>query len=144
MAFDPVTAAIEVGGKAITAFIDHFFPDPAQKSAAMLQLEQMKQTGELAQLAADTDLAKGQLAINQVEAGSDDKFTSRWRPFIGWVCGVAFAYHFVAEPFMMFLITCYRGVCVQPNFDMSTLLTVLMGLLGLGSLRTLEKVRGVA
>ncbi|CAB5212890.1 Holin of 3TMs, for gene-transfer release [uncultured Caudovirales phage] len=141
MSFDPVTAAFDLGGK----LLDKFFPNPAEKAEAMFKLEQMKQTGELAQLAAETDLAKGQQAINQVEAASSSLFVAGARPFIMWVCGVAFAYHFIIQPLLAFIIAnTTTHVVVLPVFDMDTLSTVLMGMLGLGGLRSLDKIKGVA
>jgi hypothetical protein len=109
--------------------MDKLWPDPAKRAEAELKIQEL-----------DNQLAAGQLAINQAEASNNNLFVSGWRPFIGWVCGAAFAYHYVFEPFTMFLITCYRGVCVQPAFDMQTLSTVLMGMLGLGTLRGIERM----
>jgi hypothetical protein len=89
MPFDPVTAALDIGGKVI----DRLWPDPAQAAAAKLSLATMAQTGELARLTADTDLAKAQVAIDTIEATKDSMFVSGWRPMVGWVCvaGLAFA-----------------------------------------------------
>ena len=86
------------------------------------------------------ELAKGQLEINKAEAQHKSIFVSGWRPFIGWTCGVALAWHFVLAPFIMF-ICAYLNVIIHelPQFDMGSLMTVLMGLLGLGGLRTFEK-----
>lgn len=109
-----------------------FIPDPQQKLQAQQAIMQ-----ELSQLDSQ------QAAINQQEASSNSLFVAGWRPFIGWACGIAFAYHYVVEPLLMLGITCYRSVCTQPSFDMSTLSTVLMGMLGLGGLRTIEKLQGV-
>lgn len=106
-----------------------FIPDPQQQlEAQRLLLSQVAQS--------DSE----QNAVNLAEANNSNLFVSGWRPFIGWACGIAFAYHYVSEPLIMLGISCYRGVCVQPSFDMSTLSTVLMGMLGLGSLRTIEKI----
>lgn len=113
--------------------IDRLFPDKIAQ--AKERSEYLIKAQEL-----DTQLAQGQLAINQAEAASDNLFVAGWRPFIGWTCGIAFCYHFVLEPLFMLMVTCYRGVCIQPDFNMDTLTTVLMGMLGLGSLRTIEKL----
>ena len=140
MAFDPMTAALDLGGK----LIDRLIPDPTQKASAALALLQLQQTGELAAMTADTDLAKGQLATNAAEATSKSTFTSGWRPFVGWVCGSGLAIQFIASP----LLTWGSGVAghpmTLPTLDMGTLLTLLMGMLGLGSMRTVEKLNGVA
>src|SRR5690348_15377823 len=80
--------------------IDRLFPDPAQAAQAKLELLKMQQTGELAQLASETDLMKGQLAVNQAEAGNAQFFVAGWRPFIGWVCGSGLAFQFLANPLL--------------------------------------------
>ncbi len=141
MAFDPLTAAFDLGGK----LLDKFFPDPTQRDAAKLKLLEMQQTGELARLAADTDLAKGQLAINAAEAASGNAFVSGWRPFIGWVCGAAFAYTLILQPFMVFMCAIYGKTLPQlPNIDTNLLGWALGGILGLGTMRTTEKIKGVS
>ena len=83
------------------------------------------------------ELAKGQLAINKEEAKSGNIFIAGWRPFIGWACGVALVWHFIAALFGATLPA-------LPEFDMGSLMTVLMGMLGLGGLRTFEKYKKVA
>ena len=90
------------------------------------------------------ELAKGQLEINKTEAQHRSIFVAGWRPFVGWTCGVALAWHFVLAPFIMFF-SAYFGVELPklPTFDMESLLTVLMGMLGLGGLRTFEKFKGI-
>ncbi len=120
--------------------IDRIFPDPAQADAAKLEILKMQQNGELAKLAADTDLAKGQLAINQAEAASSSLFVSGWRPFIGWVCGGAFAYFFILQPFLAFTLAAFGQSVSLPEFDTETLNTVLFGMLGLGTMRSAEKI----
>ncbi len=85
-----------------------------------------------------------QADINKEEATSSNLFVSGWRPFIGWVCGVAFAYHFILQPLLAFIIANSGQKVELPVFDMQTLTTVLMGMLGLGGLRTLEKIRNVS
>lgn len=138
MSLDPISIGLEFIGK----IADKIWPDPVAKAAGLLELERLRQTGELAQLAAETDLAKGQLEINKIEAASERLFVSGWRPFIGWVCGVAFCYHFIIQPILAFIIANSGGDVKLPQFDMNALFTVLMGMLGLGGLRTLEKVKG--
>jgi hypothetical protein len=86
----------------------------------------------------------GQLEINKAEAASGSIFKGGWRPFIGWVCGVAFAYHFVLQPLIVFGVTA-AGVDIPelPEFDMGSLMTVMMGMLGLGGMRSLEKLKKI-
>ena len=86
----------------------------------------------------------GQLEINKAEAASGSLFKGGWRPFIGWVCGVAFAYHFVLQPLIVFGVTA-AGVDIPelPKFDMGSLMTVMMGMLGLGGMRSIEKLKKI-
>ncbi|MDQ2822234.1 MAG: holin family protein [Pseudomonadota bacterium] len=140
MALDPVTAMLDIGGKVI----DRLFPDPAQAATAKLELIRLQQTGELAQLSADLDIAKGQLAINQAEAGNASLFVAGPRPFIMWVCGFAFAYKFILAPAAAFALTAAGHPISLPVLDFTEMSTVLLGLLGLGGLRTVEKIKGVA
>ena len=93
---------------------------------------------EKAQLVAEIN--KAQLEVNKVEAGQQGLLV-RWRPFLGWVLSIAFAYHFVLQPFLIFILASFGKQVVLPTFDMGTLSTVLMGMLGLGGLRTYEKVK---
>ena len=83
MAIDPVTAALDIGGK----LIDRLWPDPAQRDQAKLALLQMQQSGELAQI-----------EVNREEARNPSVFVSGWRPFIGWVCGSACAWNWLGLP----------------------------------------------
>jgi hypothetical protein len=133
MAFDPISAALDLGNTLIT----RIFPDPAQADAAKLELLKLQQSGELASMTAQTD-------INKEEAKNASILVSGWRPFVGWVCGSAFALHFLLIPIANFMLVANEHKEVVLAFDMQTLLTVLMGLLGLGGMRTYEKVQGVA
>ena len=110
------------------------------------QTEKLKLAHEIATLTEKQahSIAMAQIDVNKVEAASNSIFKGGWRPFIGWVCGTAFAYHFVLQPLLIFVMT-YLGYPVPelPEFDMASLMTVLGGLLGLGGLRTFEKYKGV-
>ena len=89
-------------------------------------------------------LALAQIKVNAAEAASGSLFKGGWRPFVGWVCGVAFCYHFIIQPLIVFVVA-LTGTTIPdlPSFDMGTLLTVLGGLLGIGGLRTYEKQKGL-
>ena len=128
---DTLGKAIDVAGK--------FIPDAGQKMQMQLELERMGHEAEMTALQGDIDLAKGQIAVNQAEAGSTNLFVSGWRPFIGWVCGIGLVYALMARPLLI-------GFLKQdfPPLEMETLLTLLMGMLGLSGMRTFEKVRGVS
>ena len=120
----------------LNTLVTRTIPDPTLK-------EQLRRELELAQLAADTDLAKAQAAINQTEAVNPNLFVSGWRPFVGWVCGLGLAYAFLIKPIASPLIQKWSGVPMEA-LDVGTLLTLLFGMLGLGGMRTVEKLSGVA
>jgi len=90
------------------------------------------------------ELAKGQLEINKAEAGHKSIFVAGWRPAVGWTCAIAFLYHFILKDLIIFGCA-IGGVAIPelPTFDMGSLMTVLMGMLGLGGLRTYEKQKGL-
>lgn len=137
---DPITALLGIGSK----LIDHFFPNAADASAAKLQLLEMQQSGTLAQLASDTDIAKAQAVIDQNEASNKSLFVAGWRPWVGWVCGAAFAYAFVIQPIALFICAAVGHPLALPSLDLSQMMPVLLGMLGLGGMRSFEKVKGVA
>lgn len=128
----------------LSDLIGKLIPDPQAAAAAKLQMLEMAQKGELAQLDADLRLATGQQEVNKVEAASADKFTSRARPFIMWICGFSLLYAALIEPFARFIATVflkYSGPFPVINTEIT--LQLLFGLLGLGAYRTVEKIRGV-
>lgn len=141
MALDPVTALLDVGSKVI----DRLWPDPAQRDAAKLELFKLQQSGELAQLAAQTDLAKMQIAVNVEEAKSSSVFVSGARPFILWGCGIAMLYAALFEPIMRFVaVVVYHYAGAFPVIDTSLTTQLLFALLGLAGMRTVDKIKGVA
>ena len=123
--------------------IERLFPDPDKADQAKLELFKMQQNGELAALAAETELAKGQLEVNKAEAAAGP-FRGGWRPFIGWTCGFGLAYQFVVRPLMIFVLSLNGIETVPPALDLTTLLPLVFGMLGLGALRTTEKVKGLS
>ena len=133
MALDPVSALLDIGGKVL----DRVFPDPAQQATARLELLKLQQSGELTQLA-------GQMEINKVEAASPSVFVSGWRPAIGWVCGAGFAVQFVIGPLAEWGSALYGHPVKFPQMDTGTMMPLLLGMLGLGGMRTAEKMQGVA
>lgn len=94
-------------------------------------------------LAADTASRQAQTDVNKAEASSPSIFVAGWRPFVGWVCGVGFGVQFVIGPLATWAASLFGRSIVFPSLDMSTLSPLLMGMLGLGAMRTYEKVSGV-
>lgn len=122
----------------VTGLLDKFVEDKDQKVALAHEISTMADRHA-------QDLALAQIEVNKAEAASSSVWKGGWRPFVGWVCGAAFAYHFVLQPLAIFGLAAYgMEVPPLPNFDMGQLMTVLMGMLGLGGLRSFEKTKGVA
>ena len=116
-----------------TDLVDRLFPDKIAQAKEREEYLLQAQT-------LDNQLAQGQAAIDQAEASNANLFVAGWRPFIGWTCGTAFAYHLVIQPIISFGMSATGHPVTLPEFDTSTLTTTLMGMLGLGTLRTFEKV----
>ena len=125
--------------------LDRIIPDPAAKAAAQLKLAELEQAGEFKQLDADLQLMLAQAEINKIEAASPSLFKSGWRPFVGWVCGSGFAYMLVVRPLLPWLVTTLGGHAPDmPAVDIGVLTTTLGAILGVGTMRTIEKRAGVA
>jgi len=134
MALDPVSAVLDIGGK----IIDRIWPDPAERDKAKLELLRLQQEGALKEIS-------GQLAINAEEAKSSSVFVAGWRPFIGWICGASLGYAYIGYPFLVWLCAIVRPSFVVPRLTVDNMLyELLFGMLGLGALRTVEKIKGVA
>lgn len=124
--------------------LDRILPDPKVAQEAKERMLTLAQNGQLEVLHSETQLALGQQEINKVEATNGNVFVSGWRPFIGWVCGAAMAYKFILSPLLVFIFLAVGHPIVLPILDWSEMSTVLLGMLGLGGLRTYEKVRGAS
>ena len=121
----------------VTSLLDKFIEDKDQKLQLAHDISTMAQRHA-------QELAKGQLDINKAEAQSRNIFVAGWRPFIGWTCGLAMFWHFVGVPITLFFVGWFAVEIPElPQFDMNSLMTVLLGMLGLGGLRTFEKTKGI-
>ena len=121
----------------VSGILDKVIPDSDMKAKLAHEIATMSDTHAQQALLA-------QLEINRAEAASGSLFKGGWRPAVGWICAIAFGYHFVLQPLLVFVLTA-SGVDLPdlPEFDMGTLLTVLGGMLGIGGLRTVEKAKGL-
>jgi len=121
----------------VTGILDKFIEDKDAKNAMAHEIATMAEK-------AAHEAAMAQVEVNKAEAQHRSIFVAGWRPFIGWTCGIALAYHFVANPLIMFAVT-VAGVDIPalPSFDMDSLMTVLLGMLGLGGMRSFEKMKGL-
>jgi hypothetical protein len=121
----------------ISGLLDKFVEDKDQKAKLAHDLATMAERHA-------QELAKGQLEINKAEAQHRSIFVAGWRPFLGWCLSFAMAWHFVLAPMTMF-VAGWTGATIPelPVFDMDSLMTVLLGMLGLGGLRSFEKYKGL-
>ena len=132
MSFDPITAGLDILGKVL----DRVLPNKVEADKAKAELLSMQVQGELNQL-------MGQLEINKEEAKSTNWFVAGWRPAAGWVSVLGLTYEFLTQPLLAWASTIVH-IPVPPVIDVDTLLVLLGSLLGIGGLRTVDKIKGVA
>jgi len=122
----------------VTGLLDKFIEDKDQKNKLAHEIATMAEKQMHEQVMA-------QLEVNKAEAQHRSIFVAGWRPFIGWTCGIALMAHFVLFPATDFVVA-YMGYEIppMPAFDMESLMTVLLGMLGLGGMRSFEKFKGIA
>jgi len=137
---DPITILMGLGSKVI----DRLWPDPAERDAAKLELLKMQQSGELAQLSAETSLMIEQIKVNAAEAQNPSVFVSGWRPGVGWVCVAACGWNWIGLPITKMALEIAGNPINLAPADLTEMLPVLLGMLGLGGLRTIEKLQGRA
>lgn len=131
MAFDPITAVSDFAGKVV----DKIFPDKTEAAKAKAALD-------LTALQQEFQAIIGQQEINKVEAAHESIFVAGWRPFIGWVCGSALAYYYVAQPFLVWIFDLLGYSTSMPALETGELMTILLGMLGLGAFRSYDKTKG--
>lgn len=125
-----IGAVIESVGKVA----EHFVTTDKERMALELESRRIDQQNAMAQI-----------DVNKAEAQSGSLFVSGWRPFVGWVCGLALFYVALVYPFMQFVsVTYFNYTGKFPEIDTTITMQVLFGLLGLGGMRTYEKSKGVA
>lgn len=135
-----IGALFDFGSKVL----DKIFPDPAARDAAKLELLKQQQAGAFKELEAALTVAQGQMAINQAEAASPDFFRGGWRPFIGWVCGMGCAWNWIGLPVAKFALDVSGHPVTLSPADLSEMMPLLLGMLGLGGLRTIERLKDKA
>ena len=121
----------------VTGILDKVIEDKDQKAKLAHEIATMSDTHAQQALLA-------QLEINKAEAQSGSLFKGGWRPAVGWTCALVFFYHYILQPSIIFIVAISGAEIPElPEFDISTLLPVLGGLLGIGGLRTYEKQKGL-
>lgn len=145
----PIIAAgaMEVGKTVAGLFqsiITRVWPDPADAARAAQAMAELEQAGEFKRLDFALQEMQMQADVNKVEAAHASVFVSGWRPAVGWVCGLALFWHFIGRPMATWILL-LSGIQTEiPEVDMSDLWVILAGLLGLGGMRSYEKVHKVA
>lgn len=120
----------------VARLLDKFIEDKDQKNALAHEIATM--SDKYAQ-----ESALAQMEVNKVEASSSSLFVSGWRPAVGWCCVFAMAGNFIVTPFANFVLVLLDVHVTIPLVPLDTMMPVLLGMLGLGGLRTLEKTKGV-
>jgi hypothetical protein len=125
-------AIVEIGAR----LLDKIIPDKDARQKAQFELMRAAQDQEF-------QLALGQLKVNEAEAQNPNLFVAGWRPFIGWTCGFGLVYNFLIYPLLQWLIVVTGAEIVPPPLFSENLMELVLGMLGLGALRTYEKFKGV-
>ncbi|MDG1315295.1 MAG: 3TM-type holin [Flavobacteriaceae bacterium] len=120
----------------IAGLLDKFIQDKDQSNVLAHQIATMAERHA-------QELAKGQLEVNKVEAAHKNMFVAGWRPAVGWICAIGMAGNFILIPMANFLLALFQSEITIPLIALSEMMPVLMGMLGLGAMRTVEKAKGV-
>jgi hypothetical protein len=121
----------------VTGLLSEFIEDKDQKARLAHEIATMAERHA-------NENAKAQLEVNKVEAASKSLFVAGWRPFIGWTCGLGMFGNFITIPFANFVLALLSYEIVIPLVPLETMMPVLMGMLGLGAMRSYEKTKQVA
>lgn len=121
----------------VMGLLDKIIPDPTEKARLAHEI------ATLAERQAH-EIAKSQIEVNRTEAASSSMFVAGWRPAVGWICAFGLGFNFICVPIGNFVLAVNGSVIAIPALDVSEMMPVLMGMLGLGAFRTFEKTRGVS
>ena len=116
----------------VTGLLDKFIEDKDQKNKLAHEIATMADKHS-------HEIATAHIEVNKEEAKSRSWWIAGWRPACGWICTLAMGYHFIIQPLLIFFLAIFGLKMDIPSFDMDTLMTVLLGMLGLGGLRSFEK-----
>ena len=121
----------------ITSLLDKFIEDKDQKARLAHDVATMAQKHA-------QELAKAQLEVNKVEAAHKSMFVAGWRPAVGWVCCFGLASNYLFIPMANFVLVISNSNVTVPALDLNGMMPVVMGMLGLGAMRSYEKTKGVS
>jgi len=128
----PVLSIIEIGAK----LLDKIIPDKDAREKAQTELLKAAQDQ-------DFQLAVAQIKVNEEEAKSENLFKSGWRPAIGWICVFGLFYNFVLYNILLWTVATFKLSLTPPALMSDILMELVFAMLGLGSLRTFEKIKGI-
>lgn len=131
-------ASISAIVQTVSGILDKVLPDKQANDAAKAQLL-------LAQVNGDIQASIAQTGVDTSEAANKSVFVAGWRPFVGWVCGCAFAYAFIVQPLAQSVaVLCHLKFdpTLMPKLDIATMMPVMLGMLGLGAMRSFDKTQG--
>ena len=120
-----------------TGVINRIWPDASEA-------EKSKLTLALAQLNAELELSKAQTTVNVAEASNSSILVSGWRPAVGWCCVTALAYQYIIYPLLLWMMVFNPDLIPPKPIVSDILMELLFGMLGMGTLRSWEKIKGVA
>ena len=120
----------------ISSLLDKFVENKDQKNLLAHRIATMAERHA-------HELAKGQLEVNKVEAAHNNMFVAGWRPAVGWICAIGMAGNFILIPMANFILALVESEIVMPLIALSEMMPVLLGMLGLGAMRTVERAKGV-
>jgi hypothetical protein len=123
--------------------INKIWPDETKRAEEMRKLEALRQEGDLARLNAHVQLMVAQMKVNEAEAKHRSVFVAGWRPAIGWICAAAIGYNFIAYPILEVVNAYLADPATLPEIASDNLFELVLGMLGLGGLRTYEKREGL-
>lgn len=145
MAFDPLSAAFELGRTAI----EKIWPDPVKQAQEIRKLEELRQSGDLARMELEVKLLVAQLGINKTEAAHKSVFVAGWRPFVGWVGGASLAYAALLHPMLLWMWAIAQSLgwipaelTAPPYVESAVLGSIVTGMLGVGAMRSHDKAKG--
>jgi hypothetical protein len=121
----------------VSKLLDKIIPDADERNRLAFEISTLaeKQAHEI---------AKAQIAVNEREASHQSLFVSGWRPAVGWICCIGLGCNYLFIPVANFVLVVSGSDITVPALDLSEMMPVLLGMLGLGGLRSWEKTRGVA
>ena len=134
MAWDPATVILEIG----KSIIERVWPDPTEQAKAQIELAKLSQSGAFKELEVALEADKLQAAINLADAQSGVWWQAGWRPFIGWVCGAALVWTYILRDVWLWIAS-MNGWTMPPKLDATDLITILVAMLGMGTLRSIDK-----